>query len=410
MLDPQLRLRTTKLVGTDTIIDMNFEEPERYARQLALPGFGVAGQSRLGSARVLVIGAGGLGSAVLPLLASAGVGTIGVIDDDRVELSNLHRQPIHGTRDVGRSKVSSAAETLAQLNPGVAVLPIDARLTSSTALELFAQYDLVVDGSDNFPTRYLANDAAALVGIPLVWGAVSQYSGQTGVAWAAHGPHYRDLFPTPPKPGSVLSCAEGGVMPSVCAVIGSIMATEALKLLTGIGEPLVGRVVTFDAMSGGFRELSYERDPSASPITALVDYEAFCGVRPALAVGSAGSAVGREAEAHSPAPANRSDQISAEQLSGELNAGNPVTLLDVREPWEAEIASLPGSILVPLRNLEESVPELRADRLVVVYCHRGIRSERALAILRSAGITNSRHLAGGIDSWSMDVDSTVARY
>jgi sulfur-carrier protein adenylyltransferase/sulfurtransferase len=406
MLDPHLRLYTTKFVETDTIIGMNFEEPERYARQLALPGFGVAGQSRLGAARVLVIGAGGLGSAVLPLLASAGVGTIGVIDDDRVELSNLHRQPIHGTRDVGRSKVDSAAETLANVNPGIAVLPIDARLTSSTALDLFARYDLVVDGSDNFPTRYLANDAAALAGIPVVWGAVSQYSGQTGVAWAARGPQYRDLFPTPPKPGSVLSCAEGGVMPTVCAVIGSIMATEALKLLTGIGEPLLGHVVTFDATSGSFRELSYQRDPTAPPITELIDYEAFCGVHPALAAGSATSAVGEEERAR----ASQSNEISAEQLSSELHGGKPVTLVDVREPWEAAIASIPGSILLPLRNLEESVPELPPDRLVVVYCHRGIRSERALAILRSAGITNSRHLAGGIDSWSVDVDPTMARY
>jgi sulfur-carrier protein adenylyltransferase/sulfurtransferase len=399
-----MRLRTTKFVETDTIIDMNFEEPERYARQLALPGFGVAGQSRLGAARVLVIGAGGLGSAVLPLLASAGVGTIGVIDDDRVELSNLHRQPIHGTKDVGRSKVDSAAKTLADLNPGIAVLPMDARLTSSTALELFAQYDLVVDGSDNFPTRYLANDAAALVGIPLVWGAVSQYSGQTGVAWAAKGPQYRDLFPTPPKPGSVLSCAEGGVMPTVCAVIGSIMATEALKLLTGTGDALVGRVVTFDALTGSFREISYERDPSASPITDLIDYEAFCGLGSAPATAGAVSVEGQDG------PARRADEISAAQLARELDAGNAVTLLDVREPWEAAIVSLPDSILVPLGDLEVSVPELPVDRPVVVYCHRGIRSERALEILRSSGITNSRHLAGGIDSWSVDVDSTVARY
>ncbi|HYI32113.1 MAG TPA: ThiF family adenylyltransferase [Glaciibacter sp.] len=385
---------------------MHFEEPERYARQLALPGFGVAGQSRLGGARVLVVGAGGLGSAVLPLLASAGVGTIGVIDDDRVELSNLHRQPIHGTKDVGRSKVDSAAETLADLNPRTTVFPIDDRLTSSNALELFAQYDLVLDGSDNFPTRYLANDAAALVGIPLVWGAVSQYSGQTGVAWAASGPQYRDLFPTPPKPGSVLSCAEGGVMPTVCSVIGSIMATEALKLLAGIGEPLVGRVVTFDAMSGSFRELPYQRDPSAAPITGLIDYEAFCGVSPALATGGTANAVGRQ----EPDQVSLRDEISAKQLASELDAGNPVTLIDVREPWEAAIVSLPGSILIPLGDLEESVPELPADRLVVAYCHRGIRSEHALAILRAAGITNARHLAGGIDSWSVDVDSALARY
>lgn len=389
MLDPNLRIHTPNFSGNATIIRMHVQEPERYARQLALPGFGVAGQTRLGSARILVVGAGGLGSAVLPLLASAGVGTIGVIDDDRVELSNLHRQPIHGTDDVGRSKVESAAESLARLNPGVTVDPNHARLTSSNAVDLFARYDLVIDGSDNFPTRYLANDAAALVGIPLVWGAVSQYSGQTGVAWAAKGPQYRDLFPTPPKPGSVLSCAEGGVMPTVCSVIGSIMATEALKILTGIGVPLVGRVVTFDAMTGSFRELSYQRDPSASPITGLIDYEAFCGH-----------------DAH----AGSTDDISAGELASELDAGVPLTLIDVREPWEAAIVSLPGSVLIPLDGLEGSLRDVPRDRPVVVYCHLGSRSERALTILRNAGITNSRHLAGGIDSWSRDVDPPLARY
>jgi adenylyltransferase/sulfurtransferase len=277
-------------------------------------------------------------------------------------------------------------------------------LTSSNALHLFEQYDLVVDGSDNFPTRYLANDAAALVGVPLVWGAVSQYSGQAGVAWAAKGPQYRDLFPVPPKPGSVLSCAEGGVMPTVCAVIGSIMATEALKLIAGIGEPLVGRVITFDAMSGGFRELSYQRDPSASPITELIDYEAFCGVGPAGK--SDGSTNAVRLEGHT----RLTDEISAQQLAGELDSGAPVTLLDVREPWEAAIVSLPGSILVPLGDLEQSLANVPRDRPVVVYCHLGIRSERALEIVKSAGITDSRHLAGGIDSWSVNVDPASSRY
>ncbi|MCU1406003.1 MAG: molybdopterin biosynthesis protein MoeB, partial [Glaciihabitans sp.] len=224
----------------------------RYARQVSLPGFGPAAQAALESARVLVIGAGGLGSSVLPALAAAGIGTIGVIDDDLVETSNLHRQYVHSPVDVGRAKVFSAADTLARLNPAVAVIPHHERLNAENTLALFADYDLVIDGSDNFPTRYLANDAAALSDIPLVWGAVSQYAGQAGVAWAARGPQYRDLFPVPPAPGSVLSCAVGGVLPTVCAVIGSIMATETIKILTGVGEPLLGRVTTFDALTGGF--------------------------------------------------------------------------------------------------------------------------------------------------------------
>jgi molybdopterin/thiamine biosynthesis adenylyltransferase len=246
--------------------------PNRYARQLALPGFGLEAQRALAAARVLVIGAGGLGSSVLPALAAAGVGTIGVIDDDTVELSNLHRQYIHGQADIGASKVASAAGSIAALNPATRVVELEERLTSRTALELFAGFDLVIDGSDNFPTRYLANDAAAISGIPLVWGAVSQYAGQAGVAWAAEGPQYRDLFPAPPPAGTVLSCEQGGVFPTVVAVIGSIMAGEAIKILTGVGVPLVGRVTTFDALSGAFRDLAYDRDPTAGPITELIDY------------------------------------------------------------------------------------------------------------------------------------------
>ncbi len=351
----------------------------RYSRQLALPGFGPEAQQRLADARVLVIGAGGLGSSVIPALAAAGVGTIGIIDDDTVELSNLHRQLAHGLADVGRAKARSAAETVAAIDPATTVHTVEARLTAATALDLFAGYDLVVDGSDNFPTRYLANDAAALTDIPLVWGAVSQFAGQAGVAWASRGPQYRDLFPAPPPPGSVLSCEAGGVLPTVVAVIGSIMAGEALKILTGIGTPLIGRVTTYDALGGGFRELAYAPDPDAAPITALIDYELFCGIR---------------------------DTIDVDELAASLEG---VTLIDVREPWEAEIASLPGATLLPLGSLESTMAQIDSSTPVVVYCHAGIRSATAVSLLAAHGIP-ARSLDGGIDAWSRRIDPTVVRY
>ena len=351
----------------------------RYSRQVALPGFGPAAQPKLAGARVLVIGAGGLGCSVIPALAAAGVGTIGIIDDDTVELSNLHRQLAHGIADVGRAKVRSAADTVAAIDPATMVNALDRHLTANNALELFAGYDLVVDGSDNFPTRYLANDAAVITGIPLVWGAVSQYAGQAGVAWAARGPHYRDLFPTPPRPGSVLSCEAGGVLPSVVAVIGSIMAGEVVKILTGIGTPLIGRVTTFDALTGGFRELAYARDPEAAAITELVDYDLFCGIPNA---------------------------ISVDELAASLGA---VTLIDVREPWEAAIASLPGATLLPLGSLETALTGIDRSKPVVVYCHAGIRSASAVAMLGEHGIP-ARSLDGGIDAWSRRIDPSVTRY
>ncbi|MET4781645.1 ThiF family adenylyltransferase [Glaciihabitans sp. UYNi722] len=358
----------------------------RFSRQVILPGFGTEAQHRLAAARVLVIGAGGLGSTVIPALAAAGVGTIGIVDDDTVELSNLHRQHIHSVADVGRGKAQSAAESVAAITPDTMVVVLARRLVSGNALELFADYDLVIDGSDNFPTRYLANDAATLSGIPLVWGAVAQYGGQAGVAWAERGPQYRDLFPAPPPPGSVLSCEVGGVLPTVCATIGSIMATEAIKILTGIGTPLIGRVTTFDALSGSFRELSYERDPSAAPIDHLIDYDLFCGLAPATG------------------------ELSAQELATELETGVPLTLLDVREPWEAEIASLPGAVLIPLGTLEGGLATMDTDAPIVAYCHHGIRSVRALELLRAHGFTDARHLEGGIDAWSRLIDPTVARY
>ena len=352
---------------------------DRYARQEALPGFGAVGQQRLRDARVLVIGAGGLGSTVIQALAAAGVGTLAIIDDDVVELSNLHRQHVHGVSDLGRTKVASAADSVAALNPAITVNVLYERLTAANALELFANYDLVVDGSDNFPTRYLANDAAALTGIPLVWGAVSQYGGQISVAWAARGPHYRDLFPTPPTPGSFLTCADGGVLPTTVGVIGSLMATETIKILAEIGTPALGTVTTFDALTGAFRQVSYQRDPEGEPITELIDYDLFCSLAPSL---------------------------SAAELA---TFEGDFTLLDVREPWEVEIVKLDAAVLIPLGQLESSLDQLDRAKPVVVYCHHGVRSEAARALLSENGFTAS-HLAGGIDAWSRIVDNAMARY
>ena len=374
--------------------------PNRYARQISLPGFGLAGQRALANARVLVIGAGGLGSTVIPALTAAGVGTIGIVDDDAVELSNLHRQYIHGTADVGTPKVVSAANAARAINPASTITAIKGRLTADNALAIFADYDLVLDGSDNFPTRYLANDAAAISDIPLVWGAVSQYAGQVGLAWAAKGPQYRDLFPTPPPAGSVLSCEQGGVFPTVVAVIGGLMAGEAIKVLTGSGTPLLGRVTTFDVLTGGFRELAYERDPSASSITELIDYDAFCGVA-------------RTQLTHTNVTESEtavSDTISPTELAASIERGDDFVLLDVREPWEAEIAALPDSLLVPLGSLESVIDKLDASENFVLYCHHGMRSESALRILQRHGFDQAQHLTGGIDAWSRDVDGDVARY
>ncbi|MFP3464800.1 ThiF family adenylyltransferase [Leifsonia sp. SIMBA_070] len=361
------------------------ERTARYARTTQLPGFGPEAQRRIRAARVLVVGAGGLGSAVLPLLASAGVGTIGIVDDDRVELSNLPRQSIHTPAEVGRPKVESAAEVVRELGDEVDVRLFPERLTAQNAERILSGFDLVLDGSDNFPTRYLVDDAATLAGLPVIWGAVHQTGGQAGLSWAAQGPTYRDLFPVPPAPGSVASCAEAGALPSVCGVIGGVMVGEALKLITGTGEPMLGRVVVHDALRGSFRELAYERDPSAAPVTGLIDYDLFCGV---------------------------SETMSPTELNARLLAGEPHTLLDVREPWEADIVELPGSLLVPL-GVVESDPAGVAERLpedpLVIVCHHGIRAETARRLLAEAGVPGLV-LAGGLDAWARDVDPTLPRY
>lgn len=377
----------------------------RHARQLALPGFGVAAQEALARARVLVIGAGGLGSVLLPQLVGAGVATgpggrLGIIDDDVVELSNLHRQHLHRTADVGRSKVDSAAEKLRALDPSVSISTHRQRLTTENALDILADYDLLVDGSDGFATRYLAADAATLRGIPLVWGAVLQYGGQTGVC-PVGGPGYRDLFPAPPAPDAVLDCATGGVLPSVCGVIGAIMAGQVMTLLTGVGEALIGRVTTYDARTGRFRELPFGHDSQAAPVTKLIDYEQFCGT-------AAGAADAGSARAVEVSPAELAELMATASADGPERDARPL-LLDVREPWEHDLTALPGSTLVPLGQLPTAIDVLPRDRETIVYCHHGIRSQDALHQLLAAGIP-ARHLAGGIDAWSREVDPAIVRY
>ncbi|GAB3410559.1 adenylyltransferase/sulfurtransferase MoeZ [Schumannella luteola] len=367
-------------------------DDDRFSRQLALPGFDAATQARLAAARVLVIGAGGLGSAVLPMLASMGVGVIGVVDDDRVETSNLHRQTLHAPTDVGRAKVASAAATLRSLAPTTEVIEHPVRLDSGNALEIAGGYDLLVDGSDNFATRYLANDVAALLGIPLVWGAVSQFSGQAGCVLPG-SPDYRDLFPVPPAPGAVPSCADGGVFPAVCAIVGGILVGEVVKLIGGLGTPLVGRVALVDALAGTADEVRFARDPDRAPITGLIDYDAFCGLPAA------------------------DELVTPRALRDELRGATPPRLVDVREPDEVALATLAGATLIPLPRLEAAATAtavmatpLALDEDIVVLCHHGVRSRSAASTLRALGFTRVRELAGGIDAWAADVDPEMRRY
>lgn len=374
------------------------ERLARYSRQLLLPGFGEPAQRRLQAARVLVVGAGGLGSATIPYLASAGIGTIGIADADTVELSNLHRQTAHTMADIGLAKVDSLAQTVAAIDPDIVVRKHAVRLTAANIVGILADYDLIVDGSDNFPTRYLSNDAAALSHKPLVWGAILRYDGHAGVSWAEHGPTYRDLFPVPPAADEVLSCELGGVLPGVCAAIGAILATEVVKIITGVGEPLLGRVTTFDALTGRYREIVYESIPDAEPITGLIDYEQFCGV------------ASEEPQSSVAAPASASElNIDALELERMLRAGSPLQLIDVREQVEADIVALPGSELIPLGELESSVARVRTDVPVVVYCHHGPRSMYATRMLRALGHENVINLAGGIDAYAA-VQPGLARY
>lgn len=362
-------------------------ELERYSRHALIPEIGLEGQRRLRNARVLVIGAGGLGSPALLYLAAAGVGTLGVIDDDSVELSNLQRQVIHGVSDIGRTKLESARDSILELNPGVNVVLHQVRLDSSNALELFAGYDIILDGADNFATRYLVNDAAALLGKPYVWGSILRFDGQVSVFWDKFGPNYRDLYPEPPAPGTVPSCAEGGVFGMLCASIGAMMVTEAVKLITGIGQSLLGRLLIFDALTSRWREIRVAKDPAAPPITELIDYEVFCGLFP-----SSGGDDG--------------DLISSDQLASRLaqreSGEDDFVLVDVREPVEFEIARIPGSVLIPLAGIRDgsALGQLPHGIPLVLHCKAGTRSAQAVASLRAAGFADVVHLAGGIDAWA----------
>ncbi len=372
---------------------------ERYRRHLNLPEFGVLGQRRLLESRVLLIGAGGLGCPLAQYLAAAGVGTLGIVDFDVVEPSNLQRQVLFGTADLGRLKVEVARERIEAMNPDVNVRTYSERVTSDNALDLFRDYDVIVDGTDNFPTRYLSSDACVLLGKPTVYGAILRFEGQASSFDATRGPCYRCLFPEPPPPGSVPSCAEGGVLGILPGIIAMIQATETVKLLTGIGEPLIGRILTYDALSMKFQEYRLKKDPDCPAcgtnptVTKLIDYEGFCGM----------SSVQQESAVK---------EISAADVHGRLAAGERFLLLDVRNPDEWETARIEGATRVPLAELEARISELLdwKDRPIVAHCHHGGRSAKACEILAGAGFSDLTNLIGGIEAWSLTVDPEVERY
>ena len=378
------------------------DEVNRYSRHLILPEVSMEGQRKLRAARVLCIGAGGLGSPASLYLAAAGVGTIGMVDFDTVDLSNLQRQILHGTPDVGRPKLDSATDRLNAINPGVVIERHETALTSKNALEILREYDVVLDGTDNFPTRYLVNDACVLLGKPNAYGSIFRFEGQASVFAVKGGPCYRCLYPEPPPPGLVPSCAEGGVLGVLCGIIGTIQATEAIKLLLGVGEPLIGRFLIYDALRMRFRELKLQRDPQcpvcgdAPTVHELIDYEQFCGVRP-------------EAQ-QTPAPDAGTPEITVQTLKQRLDAGEPLFLLDVREPHEVQICRISPSTLIPLGEVGRRMSELDADREMVVYCRSGVRSGKAVRALRDAGFSKVVNLKGGILEWIDKIDPTQPKY
>jgi len=375
--------------------ELSVEEIARYSRHLIIPEVGVPGQKRLKNAKVLVVGAGGLGSPALLYLAAAGVGTLGIIDFDVVDESNLQRQVIHGVSDLGKPKALSAKESIVEINPHVNVILHEERLDSDNALDIFRPYDLVLDGTDNFATRYLVNDACVLLGKPYVWGSIYRFEGQVSVFWDEHGPNYRDLYPVPPPPGMVPSCAEGGVLGVLCASIGSVMVTEAIKLITGIGESLLGRLMVYDALEMSYRTIKIRKDPKAEPITKLIDYEEFCGV------------VSDEAQ-----QAAFGSTITAADLKEMLDAGKDPYLVDVREPVEYEIVKIPGGVLIPKDRIlsGEALAELPQDKPLVLYCKTGVRSAEALAAVKAAGFRDAVHVQGGVTAWATQVDPSLPTY
>jgi adenylyltransferase/sulfurtransferase len=379
--------------------ELSRDEVARYSRHLIIPDLGVDGQKRLKNARVLVIGAGGLGAPALLYLAAAGVGTIGIVDFDVVDESNLQRQIIHGVADVGRPKAQSARDSIAAINPLVDVRLHEFRLDRGNAVELFGQYDLIVDGTDNFATRYLVNDAAVLAGKPYVWGSIYRFEGQVSVFWedapGGRGLNYRDLYPEPPPPGMVPSCAEGGVLGIICASIASVMGTETIKLITGIGEPLLGRLMIYDALEMSYRTIRIRKDPATPKITELIDYEEFCG-----AVSSEGAAAAADST------------ITPQELRELLDSGKKLALIDVREPVEWDINHIDGAQLIPksLISSGEGLAQLPHDRKAVLYCKTGVRSAEALAAVKKAGFSDAVHLQGGIVAWAKQMQPDMVMY
>jgi sulfur-carrier protein adenylyltransferase/sulfurtransferase len=380
---------------------LSVDEVKRYSRHLIIPDVGMAGQKRLKNAKVLVVGAGGLGSPALLYLAAAGVGTLGIVDFDTVDESNLQRQIIHGVSDVDKSKAESAKESIAEINPYVTVVLYKERLDSSNVMEIFAPYDLIIDGTDNFATRYLVNDACVLLHKPYVWGSIYRFDGQASVFWADNGPCYRCLYPEPPPPGMVPSCAEGGVLGVLCASIGSIQVNEAIKLIAGIGEPLVGRLMIYDALEMSYRTVRVQKDPECAvcgknpTVTELIDYDAFCG---AVSDEAAEAAVG--------------STITATDLKGMLDAGDKIFLVDVREPNEYEIVSIPGATLIPKGEFLSgaALERLPQDKRIVLHCKSGVRSAECLAIVKNAGFSDAVHVGGGVLAWVKQIDPSLPSY
>jgi adenylyltransferase/sulfurtransferase len=374
----------------------------RYSRHLIIPDLAMAGQARLMSAKVLCVGAGGLGSPALMYLAAAGVGTIGIAEFDTVDESNLQRQIIHGQSDIGKSKAKSAQEKISEINPYVNVVLHETRLDTSNVMEIFAQYDIIVDGTDNFATRYLVNDACVLLKKPYVWGSIYRFDGQASVFWAEYGPCYRCLYPEPPPPGMVPSCAEGGVLGVLCASIGSIQTTEAIKVITGIGEPLIGSLMIYDGLEMSYRKIKVRKDPNC-PIcsdhptqTALLpDYEAFCGV-----LSDAAEVAVKDAT------------ISVSELKNKIDKNENFFLIDVREPSEFEIVRIPGSTLIPKQGFLDgtALTDLPQDKPIILHCKSGVRSAECLAILKGAGFADATHVSGGVIAWAKQIDTSLPVY
>ena len=377
-------------------------EVRRYSRHLIIPDVAMAGQQRMMNAKVLCVGAGGLGSPALMYLAAAGIGTLGIVEYDTVDESNLQRQIIHGQSDIGKSKAQSAKEKIAEINPYVNVITHETRLDNSNVMEIFSQYDIIVDGTDNFATRYLVNDACVLLKKPYVWGSIYRFDGQASVFWAEYGPCYRCLYPEPPPPGMVPSCAEGGVLGVLCATIGSIQTTEAIKVLTGVGEPLISSLMVYDALDMSFRKIKVRKDPncplcSQNPTqTALLpDYEAFCGVL---------SDAAQEASAGS--------TITVQDLKSKIDAKENYYLIDVREPSEYEIVKIPTAHLIPKQGFIDGsvLATLPQDRPIILHCKSGVRSAECLAILKDAGFSDASHVFGGVVAWAKQIDTSLPVY